>query len=169
METMNNSCAGMESKLADLLLDPNAAPAKVQMHVADCENCRKQLADLRATMALMDTWKAPEPSPYFLSRLDARMREERATAPASWPESWIAKLRARLAYGPSMRVRPLAAMALTVVLLLGGGAYLGITDWDQPATPPGQAAVVHDLQTLDNNAQLLDQLEAMSSTNQSGD
>jgi hypothetical protein len=169
METMNNSCAGMESKLADLLLDPNAAPAKVQMHVADCENCRKQLADLRATMALMDTWKAPEPSPYFLSRLDARMREERATAPASWPESWIAKLRARLAYGPSMRVRPLAAMALTVVLLIGGGAYLGITDWDQPATPPGQAAVVHDLQTLDNNAQLLDQLEAMSSTNQSGD
>jgi hypothetical protein len=97
------------------------------------------------------------------------MREERETAPATWPESWIAKLRARLAYGPSMRVRPLAAMALTVVLLIGGGAYLGITDWDQPATPPGQAAVVHDLQTLDNNAQLLDQLEAMSSTNQSGD
>jgi hypothetical protein len=169
METMNNNCAGMESKLAEMLLDPGAAPAKVQLHVADCESCRKQLADLRATMALMDTWNAPEPSPYFLSRLDARMREERATAPATWPESWIAKLRARLAYGPSMRVRPLAAMALTVALLIGGGAYLGITDWDQPATPPGQAAVVHDLQTLDNNAQLLDQLEAMSSTNQSGD
>ena len=166
---MNNNCAGMESKLAEMLLDPGAAPAKVQLHVADCESCRKQLADLRATMALMDTWNAPEPSPYFLSRLDARMREERATAPATWPESWIAKLRARLAYGPSMRVRPLAAMALTVALLIGGGAYLGITDWDQPATPPGQAAVVHDLQTLDNNAQLLDQLEAMSSTNQSGD
>lgn len=169
METMNNNCAGMESKLAEMLLDPGAAPAKVQLHVAGCESCRKQLADLRATMALMDTWKAPEPSPYFLSRLDARMREERATAPASWPESWIARLRARLAYGPSMRVRPLAAMALTVVLLIGGGAYLGITDWDQPATPPGQAAVVHDLQTLDNNAQLLDQLEAMSGANQSGD
>lgn len=165
METMNKHCAGMESKLAEMLLDPGAAPAKVQVHVAECENCRKQLADLRATMALMDTWKAPEPSPYFLSKLDARMREERATAPANW----IARLRARFAYGPSMRVRPLAAMALTVVLFLGGGAYLGITDWDQPPTPPGQAAVVHDLQTLDNNAQLLDQLEAMSSNNESGD
>ncbi len=169
METMNNNCAGMESKLAEMLLDPGAAPAKVQKHVADCENCRKQLADLRATMALMDTWKTPEPSPYFLSRLDARMREERASAPAGWPESWIARLRARFAYGPSMRVRPLAAMALTVVLFLGGGAYLGITDWDQPVSAPGQAAVVHDLQTLDNNAQLLDQLEAMSSSNESGD
>jgi hypothetical protein len=54
-------------------------------------------------------------------------------------------------------------MALTVVLLLGGGTYLGMTNWEQPAAPP-QAAVVHDLQLLDNNAQLLDQLESISST-----
>jgi len=63
-----------------------------------------------------------------------------------------------------MHVRPLAAMALSVVLLIGGGVYVGITNMDQPATPPGQAAVVHDLQTLDSNAQLLDQMEALSST-----
>jgi hypothetical protein len=67
-----------------------------------------------------------------------------------------------------MHVRPLAAMALTVVLLVGGGAYLGVTDWEQPANQPGQAAVVHDLQTLDNNAQLLDQMEAMSTPNDNG-
>jgi hypothetical protein len=60
-------------------------------------------------------------------------------------------------------------MALTFVLLVGGGAYLGITDWDQPSAAPGQAAVVHDLQTMENNAQLLDQLEALSSNNESGD
>jgi hypothetical protein len=60
-------------------------------------------------------------------------------------------------------------MALTVVLLVGGGTYLGITDWDQTATPPGQPAVVHDLQTLDSNAQLLDQMEALSSPNDNGD
>jgi len=113
-------------------------------------------------MALLDAWEAPEPNPYFLSRLDARMREEREAAPAGW----LDRLRARLTYGPSMHVRPVAAMALTVVLLLGGGTYLGVTDWDQPPTPTGQAAVVHDLQTLDSNAQLLDQLEALSTTNQ---
>jgi hypothetical protein len=67
-----------------------------------------------------------------------------------------------------MHVRPLAAMALAVVLLVGGGAYLGVNDMDTNATQPGQAAVVHDLQTLDNNAQLLDQMEAMSATPDNG-
>ena len=155
----------METKLAEMLLDPESVPAKVRDHVEECAGCREELAELRATMELMDGWEAPEPSPYFLTRLDARMREERATAPASWPESWIARLRARMTYGPSMHVRPLAAMALTVVLLVGGGAYLDVADLDQSAPPAGPTAVVHDLQTLDNNAQLLDQLETMSNTN----
>ena len=150
----------METKLAEMLLDPERVPAKVQAHVEECAGCREELAELRATMELMDGWEAPEPSPYFLTRLDARMREERATAPAGWLE----RLRARISYGPSMHVRPLAAMALTVVLLVGGGAYLDVADLDQSAMPPGPTAVVHDLQTLDNNAQLLDQLETMSNT-----
>ena len=159
-----NTCTGMESKLADLLLDPDAAPAKVRVHVEQCESCQSELAELQATMSLMDVWKSPEPSPYFLTRLDARMREERRAQ----PEGWLARLRDRLTYGPSMHVRPLAAMALTVMLLLGGGTYLGVTNWDQPAPAPGQAAVVHDLQTLENNSQLLDQMEAMSAPADSG-
>jgi len=161
METMKQNCTGMESKLADMLLDPEAVPAKVRTHVAECDGCRRELAELQATMALLDTWKGPEPSPYFLSRLDARMREEREAAPAGW----FQRLRARFVYGPAMHVRPLAAMALTVVMLVGGGTYLGVTDWNQTAQPAGQAAVVNDLQNLDNNAQLLDQLEALSSSN----
>jgi hypothetical protein len=59
-------------------------------------------------------------------------------------------------------------MAMAVVLLVGGGAYLDLADLDNPAAPPGQPAVVHDLQTLDNNAQLLDQMEAMSTTQDNG-
>jgi hypothetical protein len=93
------------------------------------------------------------------------MREERAAEPAGW----FARFRARLAYGPGGYVRPLAAMALTVMLLVGGGTYLGVTDWNQAPTPAGDAAVVNDLQTLDNNAQLLDQLETISSNNDNGD
>jgi hypothetical protein len=65
-------------------------------------------------------------------------------------------------------VRPLAAMALTVMLLVGGGTYLGVTDWNHPEQPAPQTAVVHDLQLLDNNAQILDQLESLSD-NQNGD
>ncbi len=165
MKTMNNICTGMESKLADLLLDPEAVPAKVRAHVDACEHCRGELHELKATMSALDAWESPEPSPYFMTRLDARMREEREAA----PEGWFARLRNRLAFGPPMHVRPLAAMALSVTLLVGGGAYLGISVWDQPQTLSPQATVVHDLQTLDNNAQLLDQMEAMSTSNNSGD
>jgi len=158
MEQMKDNCTGMDSKLADLLLDPESAPGKVRTHVEGCDRCRGELEELRATMSLLDAWEAPEPNPYFLSRMEARMREERAAA----PQSWLARLRASFAYGPATHVRPLAAMALTILMLVGGGAYLGVTNWDQPTPPPAPTAVVHDLQMLDSNAQLLDQLEAMS-------
>jgi hypothetical protein len=168
MNRIESKCTAMESKLADLLLDPRSAPARVQEHVAACESCRGQLAELHATMNLLDAWQIPEPNPYFLTRLDARMREERQAAPAGRLSGWFARMRAHIAYGPGLHVRPLAAMALTVVLLLGGGTYLDMTDWNRPAQPSGQAAVVHDLQILDNNAQVLDQMEALSA-NENGD
>jgi hypothetical protein len=158
MESTMDKCTGMETKLAEMLLDPNSAPAKVKAHVADCVSCQKDLQELHATMAMMDSWTAPEPNPYFLTRLDARMREERQ-AP---PQGWLERLRARLAYGPPMHARPLAAMALSVMLLLGGGAYLGVTNVEQPQPVQVNAAVVGDLQTLDNEAQVLDQLESIS-------
>jgi hypothetical protein len=167
MELKNEKCqAGMESRLEDLLLDPGSAPVKVREHVEQCAPCRAELAELQATLALLDTWQLPEPNPYFTTRLEARMREERQAAPAGF----FARLRARFAYGPSMHVRPLAAMALTVMLFIGGGVYLDVSQWNQPGVQPSQtAAVVGDLQVLDNNAQLLDQMEAMSSSNNNGD
>jgi len=162
------NCKIVDEKLADLLLDPHAVPAKVQAHVAECGSCQAELGKLKAIMQLLDTWEAPEPSPYFLTRLGAKMREERQAAPAGWLARGVARIRASVAYGPGLHVRPLAAMALTVTLLVGGGAYLGVTDWMQPAQPSPQAAVVHDLQTLDSNAQVLDQMESLSG-NESGD
>src|ERR1019366_9484772 len=138
METMKPNCDGMDERLMELLLEPEAAPAKVQTHVAGCDQCRLELEELEATMALLDTWEAPEPSPYFLTRLDARMREERQAAPAGW----FARLRASFTYGKGAPVRPLAVMALTVVLLVGGGTYLDLTNWVQPAQTTNQAAVV---------------------------
>jgi hypothetical protein len=158
MKTMNK-CTAMEEKLMDLLLDPEAASAKVKTHVAECASCREELEELRATMGVMDAWTAPEPSPYFMTRLNARMREERE-APR---QSWYQRIRARFMYGPSMHARPLAAMALTGLLLIGGGAYLGMTNIEQPQPKQSpEAYVVRDLQTLDSNAQVLDQLEAIS-------
>jgi hypothetical protein len=163
MEEMKKHCTGTETKLANLLLDPVSASAKVRAHVAECDGCQEELAELRATVNLLDDWQAPEPSPYFLTRLDARMREEREAEPAGWLRGRIARLRAGFAYGPRTHVRPLAAMALTILLLVGGGTYLDLANWNPPPQTASQPAVVHDLQTLDNNAQVLDQLEALSS------
>jgi hypothetical protein len=155
------NCTAMEAKLSELLLDPETAPVAVKTHVAECEGCRTELDTLRATMTLMDVWEAPEPSAYFMTRMNAQLEEAHRGPRAGW----LARLRDRVVFGPSMHVKPLAAMALTVVLLVGGGAYLDMTNWVKPAQTNGQAAVVHDLQTLQSNAQLLDQLESISDEN----
>ena len=77
METKLKTCTAIEAQLADLLLAPETVPAKVTAHVAECAACARELEGLRATMALMDSWQAPEPNPYFLTRLNARLDEER--------------------------------------------------------------------------------------------
>lgn len=169
MKLQDKNCAGNERKLAALLLDGEAAPAKVRAHVEECEGCARELDELKSAMALLDEWQAPEPSPYFMTRLEARMSEERQAAPAGWLKRKLSAFRAGMVYGPHVHVRPLAAMALTVLLLLGGGAYLDLSNWDHTAVPTHQTAVVRDLQTMENNAQLLDQLEALSSPTDTND
>lgn len=157
MEPNKTMCAGMEAKLAELLLDPASASATVKEHVSGCEGCGKELAELRSTMAVMDAWEAPEPNPYFMTRFQARLNEEKQATPAGFWE----RLRAQMSLGAQMHTRPIAATILTVLLLLGGGAYLN-EFWQEPPAVPAQTAVVHDLQLLDNNAQLLDQMESIS-------
>ncbi len=164
MERTNKMCAGMETRLADLLLEPEAASATMKAHVDACAGCRSELEELRATMTVLDGWEAPNPNPYFMTRFQVRLREEKQAAPAGWLE----RLRARIAFGPQLHMKPFAAMALTLSLLLGGGAYLDFY-WEAPPAVPAQTAVVHDLQTLDNNAQLLDELENISADQPSAD
>ena len=172
------NCRELQTKLPELLFESGEAFELEQMsavgessnrslgdeavrtHLAGCDACRQELAELRATMALLDMWEAPEPNPYFLTRLDARLEDERAA-----PAGWFERLKARLTYGAGVgsrrTLRPVMAMAMTAILLVGGGAYMSWNALDTSTTQP-QAAVVHDLQTLDNNAQLLDQLESLS-------
>lgn len=157
MEPNNTMCAGMEAKLAELLLDPAAVSETVKAHVSGCGGCGKELEGLRATMALMDAWEAPDPNPYFMTRFQVRLNEEKQAAPAGFWE----RIQARMKFGPQMHARPIAATALTVLLLLGGGAYLN-EFWQEPPAVPAQTAVVRDLQLLENNAQLLDQMESIS-------
>jgi hypothetical protein len=145
-----------QEQLTDLLLDPAAASPAAREHVAACEDCRQELGELQATMLALDGWEAPEPSPYFNTRLQAQLREEKANPPAGWWEG----IRARLLYSSNLHLRPVAAGALALLLMMGGGTAF----WMQQSTPrpaPRESATVHDLQLLDGNAQVYQQLNSL--------
>ncbi|WP_420238723.1 anti-sigma factor family protein [Telmatobacter bradus] len=162
------NCTTVRTKLADLLFDPEQVPASVHTHVAACADCRKEVEDLSAMMCMLDGWHAPEPAPFFMTRMQARLRAEREAEPSGWLARQIAQIRNGFAFGPQANVRPVAALSLTVLLLLGSGTYMGMSDWShsQPKEQV-QTAVVDDLRTMDKNAQLLDRLETLSNSDDS--
>src|ERR1017187_8920683 len=71
----------------------DAATLEVGNHIASCNDCATHLRDLQKTMALLDEWQAPEPSPYFDTRLQARLREERREEMARPHAGWLSWLR----------------------------------------------------------------------------
>ena len=98
---------------------------------------------MRATMALLDEWQVPEPSPYFDVRLQARLREEMAKPQAA---GWLQWFR-----------RPVLAAALTVMIGVGIGLTFThshgkhVTDAGMIDPAPAAGSAVSDLQTLDKN------------------
>ncbi len=141
------NCEQVREHLLKLAEKDAAAPIPaVEEHLHECPRCAAELAGLRQTMALLEEWTAPEPSPYFDVRLHARLREE-TERPASW-WAWAQK--------PALA----AAMALLVVAgvsLFRGGAPLQPTLAERPAVQvvkaqPGTA--VGDLQALDKDGDL---------------
>jgi hypothetical protein len=88
--------------------------------------------------------------------LAARLREEMHNPPASLWE----RMRARLLYGSNVQLRPIAAGALALLLLMGGGTAVWVQHGAQPPAPQ-QSATVHDLQLLDGNAQVYQQLSSL--------
>jgi len=150
-------CRKVKASLPDLLLAPKLVPAEVRAHVESCAECSKELKELEATMALMDTWEAPEVTPYFDTRMAGLLREEQQAAPAGWLE----RMRARLMFGNHMSMRPLAAAALALIVAVGGGTYMGFGGFTQKQPTVQASPVIKDLQSLDENAQVFQQLNSM--------
>jgi len=145
----------MESNIADMLFDPDRVSAAVKAHVTDCADCSRELAELHSTMSLMNEWKAPEPSPFFDTRMQALLREERSSRPAGW----LDRMRARLLFNDRAYLKPIAATALTVLMAVGGATYVGLVGHKQ--TQQQTSATVRDLQSLDNNQQVFQQLDSL--------
>jgi hypothetical protein len=133
-------------------MDASTPEPEVEKHIASCADCAAHLRDLQKTMTLLDEWQAPEPSPYFDTRLQARLREEMARPATAWL-NWLNRLR-RPAW-----VMSLAAVIFAGALLVGSKSYISQTETIATKPPslglpvqPGTA--VGDLQALERNDEL---------------
>jgi predicted anti-sigma-YlaC factor YlaD len=147
------NCNEIRELLPDLAagMDASTPEPEVEKHIASCAACATHLRDLQKTMALLDEWQAPEPSPYFDTRLQARLREEMARPAAGWLK-WLR--------------RPVWAMSLAAVMFvgalvvgIGNKSYFSETEAIATKPPslglpvqPGTA--VGDLQALERNSEL---------------
>jgi len=136
------NCNDVRENLIELLTGGQADP-QVTAHVSQCNACTAELASLQDTMALLDEWEASEPSPYFLTRLRAHVKEEREKAPAA---KWVAWLR-----------RPVLAVSLATMLAAGGLLYRLVDVTQQPSSEgqPQVGTAVADIESLDKNHDLL--------------
>jgi anti-sigma factor RsiW len=148
-------CEEVRETLPDLAAGLMEPPDGMREHLQACALCAAQLQEFRQTMALMDEWEAPEPSPYFDTRLQARLREEKA-AEAARGRGWLAWL-----------PRPALAMAAALAVAAGVGIWqhhasgnvaengAGVTRGVIQATPSAErGTAVSDLQTLDKDNDL---------------
>ena len=141
-------CEEIHEIMPDLASGLMGMTPEIGGHLADCGACTAKMAEFRQTMALLDEWRAPEPSPYFDVRLQARLREEMAKPQSSWL-AWFR--------------RPVLAAALTVLMAIGVGLFFSkgdriyspdeIAKSEAPVqAEPGTA--VSDLQALETNHDL---------------
>jgi len=131
------NCNDVRENLMDVLAE--GSTPEVLAHLRECGSCAHEFDGLRKTMALLDEWQAPEPSPYFLTRLQAHVREEQQKAPAR--AGFLAWLR-----------KPLLTLPLAAILAASGAFYTYL-HWS-PATPSGPSAAV-DVEALDKDHDLL--------------
>lgn len=154
------NCRTCQNVLPDLLLEPETSggtvartQAEARAHLAGCPDCAREYTELQATFALLDSWEAPEVSPYFDQKLAVRLREEQAAPPAGFFE----RLRDRLQFNSGRQLRPALAGALALLLLIGGGS-IGVTTLVHD-TSVRASATVNDLQILDRNVQAFQQVD----------
>ncbi len=144
------NCKDVREQLLEVAVEGGPAAAELASHCAVCAPCARELQQMKQTMALLEEWRAPEPSPYFDVRLQARLREEQRRARFSW-RYWVR--------------RPAAVgIAATILLALGVGSFLGTQDEVRPndhVVAATRGTAVGDLQYLEKHSDLLQEFEAL--------
>lgn len=131
-------------------------------HLASCGECSQALKSFESTMALLDEWRAPEPSPYFQTRFRAKLAElkaEEAAHPA-W-SGFLGWLR-RPAFGMPVW-RPMAAGVLALAMAVGIGLMQNQKGQQgNMAVIQGQkGTAVSDLQILERNQDMFSDFDVL--------
>ena len=147
-------CEEIRERMPEVAAGFDKPTADEGKHIENCSACANELKSMRATMAVLDEWLTPEPSSYFVVRLQARLREEMAKPQTGWLQ-WFR--------------RPVLAAALTVLMGVGVGLFFtqnsrinrtDISISDNLGSPePGSA--VGDLQALEKNHDLYSDFEVL--------
>jgi len=133
------NCKEVRENLIVLLAEGHTDPA-VSTHVRECSACAQEMESFRKTMALMDEWEAPEPSPYFLTRLRAHVKDEKEKAPVrTGVFSWLR--------------RPV--MAVSMVAVLAAGALIYRFSLPPEVQRPEPGTPVADVEALERNHDVL--------------
>src|SRR5438874_772283 len=143
-------CKKMREEFLDLAQPGRELSAEAQTHMRECAACAAELAALRQTWSAMDSWQAPQPSAYFDSRLQARLREEQAQP----TRGWLGRL--------GLRWQPALAAAMAVALAVGISLYRVQTlIAPSQVAAPQQSPPVADLEKLDKNAEVYNNFDML--------
>jgi predicted anti-sigma-YlaC factor YlaD len=151
---LNCNCEDVRELMPDLAAGLTVVTPEIKAHLESCAECAGKLEAFRQTMSLLDEWQAPEPSPYFDVRLNARLREEAANATQS--ASWLRWLR-KPVLAASFAV--LMVVSVTLVRMNNGGGTGTPAPSQVAVAEPGTA--VGDLQALEKNQNLYSDFEVL--------
>lgn len=155
------NCEKLRPELMEAVLSgPEKMGSGLREHLHTCAACSEELASFGQTMALLDEWEAPEPTPYFSSRLGARVREEAAKSSFQW-FGWVRR--------PMVATAAVALIALGAGLLESGHFNLGrmtVAGNDGVVRNTAPETAVGDLQYLDGHADLFSEFDALDGQSQ---
>jgi len=150
-------CKKIREQMPDVAAGMAAAAPEMTAHIDACADCAREMEELRKTMALLDEWQAPEPSPYFDVRLEARLREEAAKPARTW--RWFVR--------PALAATFAVLMVASITFFRGDGGPGHVVPPKGPDTvvavvaEPAPGTAVGDLQSLDKNHELLSDFDVL--------
>ena len=172
MET-NKKCTTLREQFLELHAPGRglaSAPA-VAEHLSTCSECAHVWKSFSETMLLLEEWKAPEPSPFFATRITARLDEIRgeefAFRQSMWERIEGILFHRRFIGFPTWQ--PMMAGVVAVVLMIGMNMY------QQPVAQPigieiqMQTSGVHDLNKLQQNQDVYASMDVLDDLPNSDD